>query len=178
MSTYLETSTPTRTSSVDAYNLAELLDQIMHTEDPEVEQMLDNAIEDAKEGFKDYVTQAISNSKHLDQTVEAIDLEIRRLQELKHARTAKAERLRNAVKRYCEMLGITEIVTDLYTIKWRKNPASVVIENEATLILSYPEFVNEKIVRSINKRMIADRLKAGQEVNGAALHYGSRIVIE
>lgn len=178
MSTYLETVKPIRTSTGTAYNLADLLDQIMHTDDPEIEALLDDAIEEAQESFRDYVTQAISNSKQLEQTVEAIDLEIKRLQELKASRNSRADRLRNAVKRYCEMLGITEIVTDLYTIKWRRNPPSVIIEDEAILMAAYPEYVTQKVTQTINKKLVGETLKSGVAVEGARLHIGTRIEIK
>lgn len=175
MDTILERTRAIKASTGTAYQLGELLDQMMHTDDPELIAMLDDAVDEAQGNFRDYVVQAINNAKELDLTTEAISAEIARLQELKALRTSRAQRLRDAVKRYCEMLGLTEIVTDLYTIKWRKNPPSVVIEDEMIIANQWKQ---EKVSYTINKKAIAEALKQGIPVDGARLHIGTRIEIK
>lgn len=171
----LQRAVPVGERTGTAYLLAKLLDDMMHTDDPEVVAMFDDAVEEAQEDFKDYVVQAINNSRELESTVEAIDVEIKRLQELKALRVNRAQRLRDAVKRYCEMLGVTEIVTSLFTIKWRKNPPSVIIDDEAIIDAHYK---TEKVTITVNKKLIAETLKSGVPVDGAHLHIGTRIEIK
>lgn len=162
-------------SSGTAYRLAELIDEIMHTDDPEVIAMFDEVIEDAREEFKEYVTQCIDNARSLELTIDSIDQEIERLKTLKTERVVRSQRLRDAVKKYCEVLEVSEIITDLYTVRIKKNPPAVEIINEEFIDAKYWK---SKETRTIDKKMIADELKSGNEVIGASLRISTRLEIK
>ena len=164
-----------QTSGGTAYRLAELINELMYTDDPEVVALFDDAVEEAREDFKQYVTLCIDNARELELTVDGIDAEIARLRLLKEQRTGRAERLRNTVKRYCELVGISELMTDLYTVRIKKNPPAVEIVDG--MILS-SEYMTEKVTMTPNKKLIAEHLKAGVVVDGARLIINTRIEIK
>jgi hypothetical protein len=170
-----ERSRSFKASGGSAYRLIDLINQMMSTDDPEIVAMFEDAIEEAQDDFKEHITQCIDNAKDLELTIDAIDLEITRLKTLKEQRLLRAERLRGAVKRYLEHVQIGEMITNLYTIKIRKNPPSVEILDESAIT---EEYKSQKITISINKKLIAEHIKAGVVIDGARLNNSTRLEIK
>ena len=83
--------------------------------------------------------------------------------------------MRGAVKRYLEHVQIGEMITNLYTIKIRKNPPSVEILDESAIT---EEYKSQKITISINKKLIAEHIKAGVVIDGARLNNSTRLEIK
>lgn len=162
-------------SSGAAYKLADLMNQMMHTDDPEVVAMFEDAIEEAGENFRDYIVQAMDIAANLKMGAEAIKLEQERLHNLRNERLTRAERLENAVKRYMEMVDAKEVITDLYTLKLRKNPPKVEILDE---IMIAKEYLVAKTTYLADKKAIADALKNGVPVDGARLINTTRLEVK
>lgn len=172
---FREHKAPIRTSSNTAYNLADLISQLEHTDDPEVVAMFEDAVEEAGESFREYVTTCLDLCADLSMSVEAIETEIERLQLLKAERKSRALRLQDAVKKYMEMVGTSEIVTDLYTVKVRRNPPKVEITDE---LIIHKEYKREVIEYKLDKKAIAEALKAGVVVDGARLIQTNRLEVK
>jgi hypothetical protein len=172
---FRETKQTFTSSSGAAYKLADLMNQMMHTDDPEVVAMFEDAIEEAGENFREYIVQAMDIAANLKMSAEAIKLEQERLHNLRNERITRAERLENAVKRYMEMVDVKEVVTDLYTLKLRKNPPKVEIVDE---IMISKEYVVQKTTYSADKKAIADALKNGVPVDGARLINTTRLEVK
>ena len=172
---FRETKQTFTSSSGAAYKLADLMNQMMHTDDPEVVAMFEDAIEEAGENFREYIVQAMDIAANLKMSAEAIKLEQERLHNLRNERLTRAERLENAVKRHMEMLDVKEVVTDLYTLKLRKNPPKVEILDE---IMIAKEYLVEKTTYSADKKAIADALKNGVPVDGARLINTTRLEVK
>ena len=162
-------------SSGAAYKLADLMNQMMHTDDPEVVAMFEDAIEEAGENFREYIVQAMDIAANLKMSAEAIKLEQERLHNLRNERLTRAERLENAVKRYMEMVDVKEVVTDLYTLKLRKNPPRVEITDELVI---HKEYKREVVEYKLDKKAIAEALKAGVPVDGARLVQTNRLEVK
>ena len=172
---FREHKTPIRASSNTAYNLADLISQLQHTDDPEVVAMFEDAVEEAGEGFRVNVTTCLDLATDLSLSAEAIESEIERLQMLKQERKSRANRLQESVKRYMEMVGTSEIVTDLYTVKLRKNPPKVEITDELVI---HKEYKREVVEYKLDKKAIAEALKAGVVVDGARLVQTNRLEVK
>lgn len=172
---FREHRTPIRTSSNTAYNLADLISQLQHTDDPEFVAMFEDAVEEAGEHFREYVTMCLDLSADLSMSAEAIETEIERLQLLKAERKSRAQRLHDAVKGYMEMVGASEIVTDLYTVKVRRNPPKVEITDELVI---HKEYKREVVEYKVDKKAIAEALKAGVVVDGARLIQTNRLEVK
>ena len=162
-------------SSGAAYKLADLMNQMMHTDDPEVVAMFEDAIEEAGENFRDYIVQAMDIAANLKMSADAIKLEQERLHNLRNERLTRAERLENAVKRYMEMVDVKEVVTDLYTLKLRKNPPRVEITDELVI---HKEYKREVVEYKLDKKAIGEALKAGVPVDGARLVQTNRLEVK
>lgn len=172
---FREHKAPIKTSSNSAYNLADLISQLQHTDDPEVVAMFEDAVEEAGEHFREYVTMCLDLGADLSMSAEAIETEIERLQLLKAERKSRAQRIHDAVKRYMEMVGTSEIVTDLYTVKVRRNPPKVEITDELVI---HKEYKREVVEYKVDKKAIAEALKAGVVVDGARLVQTNRLEVK
>lgn len=100
--------------------------------------------------------------------LEAIDAQIKRLQEYKKTEQNKVDKFKEYVKENMERLGITKIETDLGTLSIAKSPISVEITNEYEVP---NQFKVEIVTTKIDKKMIADNYKTTGEIpSGVIIH--------
>ena len=93
--------------------------------------------------------------------IEAVDFQIKRLQDLKKARQNKLEKFKQYVKENMDRLGITKMDTELGTLSIAKNPMSVEIENEEEIP---EEFKQQVITVKIDKTAIKNHFKTTGEL--------------
>lgn len=93
--------------------------------------------------------------------IEAVDFQIKRLQDLKKARQNKLEKFKQYVKENMDRLGITKMDTELGILSIAKNPMSVEIENEEEIP---KEFKQQVITIKIDKTAIKNHFKATGEI--------------
>lgn len=90
---------------------------------------------------------------------------------LRERRTQKekaAENLKALLTDNMQRIGKNKLDTARNLVSFRKS-TSVKIEDEAGFMKAFPQFCNVKTEVSINKKELTDRLKAGEEINGASL---------
>ena len=108
----------------------------------------------------------------------AIDAEIARLQALKASRQKVAQGLRSYLQTNMETMGIEKIECPLFSMSLRKNPPSVEILDDGQLPAAYWRTPEPKPpVAAPDKKLILERLKAGDDVPGARMTQGQRLVI-
>ena len=93
--------------------------------------------------------------------VEAIDIEIKRLQEMKKSINNNLDRYKEYVKSNMEILGIEKIETPVGKVNIAKNPISVDVLDESLIPEEYKEIVT---TTKINKKAIADNFKTTGEI--------------
>lgn len=100
--------------------------------------------------------------------IEAIDTQIKRLQDLKKVKQNSIDRFKKYVKENMERLEIQKIETELGTLSIAKSPISVEIVNEDEI----PEEFKDTITTvKTNKKKISDNFKATGEIpNGVVIH--------
>lgn len=100
--------------------------------------------------------------------IDAIDVQIKRLQEYKRAEQNKVDKFKEYVKQNMERLNILKIETDVGTMSIAKSPISVEITNEYEVP---NKFKIEVVTTKIDKKMIADNYKTTGEVpDGVTIH--------
>lgn len=100
--------------------------------------------------------------------VEAIDVQIKRLQELKKSEQGKLDNFKKYVKDNMDRLGITKIETELGTLSIAKSPTSVEIVNEKEIP---DDFMEHIITSKPNKKAIIDSYKSTGEIPaGVIIH--------
>ena len=103
----------------------------------------------------------IGYTQNKEAFIEAVDFQIKRLQDLKKARQNKLEKFKQYVKENMDRLGITKMDTELGTLSIAKNPMSVEIENEEVIP---KEFKQQVITTKIDKTAIKNHFKATGEI--------------
>ena len=100
--------------------------------------------------------------------IEAIDVQIKRLQELKKVETNKLDRYKEYVKNSMEYMGIEKIETGAGKLQIAKSPISVDIIDEKLIPDEYKEYVTEV---KVNKKKIADNFKQyGEIIEGVRIN--------
>lgn len=93
--------------------------------------------------------------------IEAIDVQIKRLQDLKKAETNKLDKYKEYVKSSMEYMGIEKIETGAGRLQIAKSPISVDIIDEKLIPDEYKQVVTEI---KIDKKKIADNFKTTGEI--------------
>lgn len=103
----------------------------------------------------------IGYTQNEEALIDAVDMQIKRLQEFKKLKQSKLEKFKQYVKENMERLGITKMDTELGTLSIAKNPMSVEIENEEEIP---KEFKQQVITTKIDKTAIKNHFKATGEI--------------
>jgi len=113
-------------------------------------------------------TNIIGYYQNENALIEAIDTQIKRLQDLKKVKQNSIDRFKKYVKENMERLEIQKIETELGTLSIAKSPISVEIVNEDEI----PEEFKETVTTvKPNKKKISDNYKATGEIpNGVVIH--------
>lgn len=113
-------------------------------------------------------TNIIGYYQNENALLEAIDAQIKRLQDLKKVKKNGIDRYKQYVKENMERLGITKIETELGTLSIARSPISVEIVNEDLLPSEYKE---EVVTVKPNKKKISDNFKVTGEIpEGVIIH--------
>ena len=156
------------------YEIADQYKKIQELADSDDENML-VAIADTMEGieadFQEKAQAVVSTAFNLESGIDAIDAQIKRLQQMKKTIQDKTEWMRNYLKRNMETSGITKISCPLFTITLSAPSKVVQIDDEAALP---DDYVRVKTEVAPDKVKIAKDLKDGVDIPGASLVDGAR----
>lgn len=109
----------------------------------------------------------IGYAQNEEALIDAVDTQIKRLQEFKKSKQNKLEKFKQYVKENMERLGITKMDTELGTLSINKNPMSVEIENEEEIP---EEFKQQVVTTKIDKTAIKNHFKeTGEIIPGAKI---------
>ena len=132
---------------------------------------------DSIQGAIEVKAQGITHIiKTLEADEEAIDKEIKRLQELKERNKKAVENIKNYLFVNMMTIGLKEIKSPLFTAKIVKNPPSVVLTNENEVDAKYLTIIPQSF--KVNKNKIKEDLKAGIVLPFAKLEQFERIEIK
>jgi hypothetical protein len=131
------------------------------------------AIRDTMEGIEgEFNDKAVSVSHailNLDSDAQAIDREIKRLQDRKKILTNRRDHIREYLRGNMEACEIKKITCPLFSITLAKGRDNVVIDDQDELP---DDLMRVKTIMEPDKTEIFRRLKAGEEVKGARLERG------
>lgn len=150
----------------------------------ELETLMDGADEDMAIAVRDTMgaIEAEFNDKalavshvilNMDSDIERIDSEIERLKERKRLINNRSSQIKNYLRDNMEASNITKISCSLFTITLAKGLESVVIDDEKSIDDDLMR-VTTKI--EPDKKLIAEKIKAGQNVKGAHMERGQSSV--
>ena len=151
-----------------AYKMAAIIDMLATTDDPDVIVEFVERLTELYGEFGEWAVMMLDRAADLEATVDSIDAEITRLRALKEQRTARADRFRNAIIRYMSETAVSEMLTDRFTVRLRKNPPAVEIKDEAIVPAEYRRTVIKE-TETVDKKAIGEALKHGIPVDGCSL---------
>ena len=100
--------------------------------------------------------------------IEAIDSQIKRLQELKKVKQNNLDRYKQYLKDNMERLGITKLETEIGSMSIAKSPISVEIINEEAIPNEFKQIIT---TTKIDKKAISDNFKSTGEIpDGVVIH--------
>jgi hypothetical protein len=144
------------------------------------EQTLKDSLESIQWPVEEKARAVAAVIGNMDYANEMLADFIKRKQEQLKSAKAREEHLREYLLHNMQATGISEIKANdgSLTISIRKNPPSVVVDDEDTLKFAHPEFVKTVTTESLDKSGISAALKAGQIVEGAHLVQAERVTIK
>jgi hypothetical protein len=160
-------------------NLYELTTDLKELQEIDFAQAEEEQIEEVKGIIKTQIESKsagiIAVIRNEESDIDAIKVEIKRLQELKKSKENKIENLKKYTKECLEDADIKKVSTSLGNMTVRKNPASVDVLDE-NLIPS--EYKKEVVEVKVDKKAILADLKEGVVVEGAALKNSTSLMIK
>ena len=156
-------------------NLYELSADLMSLNDIEDVEDVEVIREIIEQQIQAKSTGIIAVVRNLESNIEAIDIEIKRLQELKRKKQNNISRLKEYTKECMEIRGVKKLETSLGNISIRKTPPSVNVLDENLIPL---EYIETKQVMSIDKKLILGDLKDGLVIPGVEIKQGTSLTIK
>jgi len=156
----------------DAY-----LSDIARLQDTELdEQTIADTIEAMGGDLETKATNVAMFIKNLDASAKQIKEAEKAMAERRKSIENKAEHIRNYLLANMVRTGITKIECPYFAISVRKNPPSVVVDDESSIPDTYFD-TPPPLARVLNKNRLKDDLKNGVVVDGAHLESGSSLQI-
>lgn len=152
-------------------NFAELLNMV--DEGYSIEELQDT-LDSIQADMDTKVDNTVGLIRSVEADVEAIDKEVKRLQELKRSKVNFVDRLKMYLQDALEVQDIKKYRTSTNYIYKRKNAPSVHITNEKLIGSDYWVSQSPKL----NKKQIKEDIKAGITVEGAELRDSESLVIK
>lgn len=138
-----------------------------------------DAISDTLDGIEGQLKDKAQNVAMYMRNLESVAASIKEAEQAMAARRKSIEKrtqwLNDYIKRSMESTGITKIESPWFVLSIVKNPPALEITSEEDLPEAYK---HARIVIDIDKAAIKDALKSGDNVPGAALTQGTRLVIK
>lgn len=150
------------------YNIEqEYLEIANQLEDGELSQELETALAINEKELQGKAIAYAYVIKDSEDTVTAIDTEIKRLQGIKKTAQNKTKRLKDTIQNAMELYGITEIKTETLKLNFRRSEGVICTDENASINKELCTVVPEII--KPNLTAIKKSIKEGQVVNGYEL---------
>lgn len=155
------------TTSFSLYNLSEsatkLLDMIQNGEiaQEQIQETLDAMLDNVEQGVKDLG----GVHQELTPQIDAIDVQIKRLQSRKKMLVERKEKLKSTIGYVMHTHNLKKVPTELFTVINKKGTPSVEIVSQDSLP---DDCITVKVTETANKTEIKKRLMNGDDLGGAA----------
>lgn len=157
------------------YNLTKELNELhtMVLDGEATEDHLSDTMEMIEGEFQEKALNVAKFMRSLSPSVDAIDAEIKRLQDRKNAITNKSDWVKNYLLSNMEASGIKKIECDLFTIT-RVKPRDVVVVDDLDKLPD--DYVSVKTSLAADKKALLKALKDGEEIEGAHIGQGESTI--
>jgi hypothetical protein len=154
--------------SQEAINLASLL------EEGELNENIENQLSINQKELQEKAINYGYVIKAVEDDVSIIDIEIKRLQDIKKAKQSVVDRLKESVLNAMNIYGIEKVTSPTLNLSIRKSKSTEIIF-EAVID---EKFKKEKVTVSIDKTAIKKAIESGETVEGAILKENQNLQIK
>ena len=142
---------------IDEFLEMDFLDETEREKAEEYKKAIEELIEIKTENIVKYV-------RNLESNTDLVDIEIKRLSDIKQKNKNKIERLKNIILERMKTLNINKLETSLGNVSRRKNPVSVEVVDEKMVPAEYKKI--EQVIK-IDKKAITNLFKeTGELIEG------------
>lgn len=154
------------------YELTEEMNNLMNSEEEVTETALQKVFGDIQVKAQS-ICQFITV---LESDAEAFKAEEKRIAERRKAMENRAKQIKEYVKMNMQALSIPEIKAGTFTLKLQDNPPAVEVLNESAIPARFFTIIPE--TKQLDKKRVADAIKAGESIEGARLTRGQSLRIK
>lgn len=140
------------------------------------EQTFNDTLESINGDVQDKCVNVAMFARNLESTADAIEEQAKQMVERARAIRKKSEHVREYLKGNMEHAKLQKIESPYFVLSIRKNPVSVVIDDEKLVPPSFLK-VPEPPPPALDKTKVKEALAAGQVVPGAHLEQKTRLEI-
>lgn len=155
------------------YDLTQNYLNILDLEDQLTEEMLKEALESIEGDLQEKYENIGKLIAEMDASIAALKNEEERLYEKRKIMENKKTALKDYAFRNLKLLNIPKLQTPLFAYTIKKNPGSVNVVNEELIPAEY--YVTKF---ELSKKLMLEKLKAGEEIPGAELQQSESLMIK
>ena len=157
------------------YQINDKFLSVLNMADEDVDpQVIQDTLDSIELELNEKVDNIVGLKRSVDSDVDAIDKELKRLQELKKSKVKFSDRLKGYLSDMLEQRQLDNYRTSKNYIYKRKNGASKDVVDESKIPKEY--WVSQ--APKLNSKMLTDDLKAGKEIPGAQLKQTVSLVVK
>lgn len=157
------------------YELTKAYLQVMDLSEEMDQQTLSDTLESIEEQFETKAENIVKLTKLNQAEIDAIKLEVDRLNARKKALENQNTNLENYLYHHMTTAKINKVKSTLFTISIAKKPPSVGVVDESKIPAFY---FKQKVEHVLDKKDLLKDLKEGQEIEGVQLVQGTRLSIK
>lgn len=154
--------------------LYEVTNALAKLEDMQEEEELKEYLDSVNLQVKDKINQTIKFERNLKATADAIDGEIKRLQELKYSYKTKAQNIKDYISYCMKKNGIEKVETEIAKLSFRKSESVDITDKN----LIPKDYLVEKVTIAPDKTAIKKAIKEGKTIDGAVLKENQNLQIK
>lgn len=160
------------------YSLSAQYKQLAALEDEDIpEEVIRDTLEALTGDLQDKAVNVAKFMRNLDVFADDIDEAAKAMKDRAARIRKKSESMRSYLLHNMQACEISKIESPYFTLAVRKNPASVVVFDEAQVPAGY--MVQKPAPPpQLDKKAVADDLKAGKDVPGCRLEQGVRLEVK
>ncbi|UJA41858.1 siphovirus Gp157 family protein [Staphylococcus epidermidis] len=157
------------------YQINDKFLSVLNMADEDVDpQVIQDTLDSIELELNEKVDNIVGLKRSVDSDVDAIDKELKRLQELKKSKVKFSDRLKGYLSDMLDQRQLDNYRTSKNYIHKRKNGASKDVVDESKIPKEY--WVSQ--APKLNSKMLTDDLKAGKEIPGAQLKQTVSLVVK
>lgn len=161
--------------SISKDYLVNLYEMLESTDENTPTQAISDTIQGMQGELKEKIKSIGAFMLNIDLEIDQIDVVLKRLSDRKKSMSRKKESLEKYLLTHMVETGVTSIKSDEFEIKLGKCAESAIIDDD---MLLPSKFIVRKVTEAPDKMAIKRAIQSGEDVPGAHLEAGNRLIVK